>query len=89
MGGNITVSVTMPSLSVRTYTVNKKSITVKNLPEGYKVNVLDNVKVKVIGQVEAFEDFDSSLITAEIDYNDIIVEPDGTYSAGVNRFTAG
>ncbi len=83
MGGNITVSVTMPSLSVRTYTVNKKSITVKNLPEGYKVNVLDNVKVKVIGQVEAFEDFDSSLITAEIDYNDIIVEPDGTYSAAV------
>ncbi len=77
----ITVSVTMPTLSVRTYTVSKDSITVVNLPEGYTYKISDRLKVKVIGQIEAFESFDSSLITAEIDFNDITVNPDGTYSA--------
>ncbi len=79
--GIITVSVTMPTLSVRTYTVSKDVITVVNLPEGYTYKISERLKVKVIGQIEAFEDFDSSLITAEIDFNDITVNPDGTYSA--------
>ena len=79
--GVITVSVTMPTLSVRTYTVGKDAITVVNLPEGYTYKISDRLKVKVIGQIDAFENFDSSLITAEIDFNDITVNPDGTYSA--------
>lgn len=79
--GNITVSVTLPYLSVRTYTVQKNAISVLNLPEGYTYKISDKIKVRVVGQLQSFEKFNPSLITATIDFNDITVNPDGTYSA--------
>ncbi len=77
----ITVKVTMPKLSVRTYRIQSDKITVLNLPEGsgYKIN--SGLDIKVIGAREIFNDIDMKDITASIDFDRVTIEPNGTYTA--------
>lgn len=77
----ISVTVTMPELSVRNYTITADKITVENLPEGYTFEIKNNIEVTLIGPREAFADFDSSLLTATVNFDRVTVEPDGSYTA--------
>lgn len=77
----INVSVTLPKLAVRTYTISKDNITVINLPEGSTFEVSNKLEVQLIGEREAFSAIDRKLLSATVDFNRVTVEPDGSYSA--------
>ncbi len=79
----ISVTVKMPELSVRNYTITSDRISVQNLPDGYEYNVKDDLQITVIGARDAFENFDSSLMTAVADFNKVTVNLDGSYTADV------
>lgn len=77
----ISVSVTMPELSVRNYTIAKEKIIVENLPEGYTYEIKESLAVTLIGPRDAFADFDSTLMSATVNFDRVTVELDGSYSA--------
>ena len=77
----ITVTVKMPELSVRKYTINAQKISVNNLPDGYTYEIKNNLEVTLIGPRDAFNTFDQSLMTATVDYDNITVNDDGSYTA--------
>lgn len=70
-GGYITVTVIMPDLTVRSYSVSPDAIKVENLPEGYEYSVKSPLTVKVIGQLASVEAIDPTLITAVVDFNKV------------------
>ena len=51
------------------------------MPEGYTFDIKNNLEVTLIGPREAFNSFDQSLMTATVDYDNITVNEDGSYSA--------
>ncbi len=77
----ITVKVTMPKLSVRTYRITSDKITVLNLPDEVEYKINNGFDIKVIGAREALDAIDSELISATIDYDRVTVEPNGSYTA--------
>ena len=77
----ISVTVTMPELSVRNYTINKDRIVIENLPEGYTYEVKDSIVATLIGPRDAFAEFDSNLLTATVNFDRITIEADGSYTA--------
>ena len=79
----ISVSVTMPELSVRNYTITTDKITVENLPEGYTYEIKDAVSVTLIGPRDAFLEFDDTKLSATVNFDRVTVEPDGSYTAQI------
>ena len=79
----ITVKVTMPKLTVRSYRIKADKITVDNLPEDKAYKIKNDVTIKIFGAREAFEEVDFDLIFANIDFDRLTVNGDGTYSAKV------
>jgi YbbR domain-containing protein len=77
----ITVEVILPKLAVRSYTVSKENINVINLPEGSTCEIINDIEIRLIGERQAFAAIDRKLISAEVDFNRIIVAPNGTYLA--------
>ncbi len=77
----ISVTVKMPELSVRSYTISKENIFVKNLPEGYTFEIKNDLSVTLIGPRDAFENFDHKLMTAYLNYDRVTVGDDGGYTA--------
>lgn len=77
----ISVTVTLPKLAVRKYTVSKENITVINLPEGSGFELSNGLEITLIGERDAFKAVDRKLFTATVDFNRVTVEPDGSYSA--------
>ncbi len=77
----ITVKVTIPKLSVRSYRIKSDKISVVNLPDGVEYKVNSDLLIKVMGTREALENVDPELITATVDFDRITVEPDSSYSA--------
>lgn len=77
----ITVTVTLPELSVRNYYLGVSSITVENLPEGNTFEIKNGFSVTLIGPRDAFNDFDYSAITASVNFDRVTVELDGSYTA--------
>lgn len=77
----ITVSVVMPKLSVRTYRIDAKDIEVINLPEGMEYEVKNGLEIKLIGARDAFDAVDASEFSAAVDFDRVVVEPDGSYTA--------
>ncbi len=77
----ITVKVTLPELAVRGYRIKAESISVINLPEGSSYKINGDLDVELIGPREAFAEVDRSALTATVDFNRVIVEPDGSYTA--------
>ncbi len=91
-GGYITVTVTMPDLTVRTHTVSPESITVENLPDGYVYEISKGIKIKIIGSISAIENIDTSLITATVDFNKVVditddAETDGESADIVRKYS--
>lgn len=77
----ISVSVTIPELSVRNYRIERSSISVINLPDGNIYEISNGLQITLIGPRDAFENFDSALITATLDFDRVTVELDGSYTA--------
>lgn len=79
----IDVKVTLPEMSVRSYHITKEAISIINLPEGVDYKINSGISVKVIGPREAFELIDPSAVTAVADFDNVTVEPDGSYTASI------
>ncbi len=79
----ITAKVTLPEMAVRTYHISKNAISVVNLPVGESADIGGGISIKVIGPRDAFEQIDPALIAAVADYNNIEVNPDGSFTARV------
>ncbi len=77
----ITVKVTLPKLSTRSYVIKKDKITVKNLPVGYGSELNNEITVRVIGVREVLDTIDMNLISATLDFDRVTVEANGTYTA--------
>jgi YbbR domain-containing protein len=77
----ITVKVTLPKLSTRSYVIKKDKITVKNLPVGYGSELNNEITVKLIGVREVLDKIDMNLISASLDFDRVTVEANGTYTA--------
>ncbi len=77
----ISVSVTMPELSVRNYTISTDKIIVENLPEGYTYEIKESLVVTLIGPRDAFLEFDDTKLSAKVNFDRVTVEPDGSYTA--------
>ena len=77
----ITVKVTMPKLTVRSYRIKADKIIIENLPEDKEYIIKNDITVKIYGAREAFDEVDFDLITANIDFDRLTVEDDGMYSA--------
>ncbi len=74
----IAVTVKLPELSVRNYTIKAQNISVENLPENYTYEILEDLKVTLLGPRDAFENFNFSLMTATIDFDKYTIESDGS-----------
>ncbi len=77
----VSVTVKMPELSVRHYTISAENISVKNLPEGYTFEIKEDLAVTLMGPREAFQNFDNKLMTATLNYDRVTVEEDGSFTA--------
>ena len=77
----ITVKVTMPKLSVRTYRITKDKINVFNLPAETEYTVNNDLDIKIIGAREALDNINAEMISASVDYDRVTVQPDGSYTA--------
>lgn len=77
----ISVTVTMPELSVRNYRIEKDAISVINLPDGNIYEILNGIAVTLIGPRDSFADFDPAQISATLDFDRVTVELDGSYTA--------
>ena len=77
----LTAKVTLPSMSVRTYTVGVGAITVINLPENAEYKILNSIDVTLMGARSAFDTVDKSSITATVDYSRVTVNEDGSFTA--------
>ncbi len=77
----LTLTVTLPKMAVRTYTVGTKSITVENLPENAEYSVISPINVVLMGAREAFDSVDRNAISASVDFSRVTVNSDGSYSA--------
>lgn len=79
----VSVKVTLPEMSVRSYHITKEAIEIVNLPEGYTYKINSGVSVKVIGPRDAFAQIDPDAVTAVADFDNVTVEPDGSYTASI------
>lgn len=78
----IVVTVTLPELAVRYYTIDRSKIIVENLPEGYTYEILEDLPVTLIGTRDAFLEFDDTQLYATLNFDRITVNTEnGTYSA--------
>lgn len=79
----ITVKVALPEMSVRSYHITKEAIEIVNLPNGYTYKIKSGISIKAIGPREAFSQIDPNEVTAVADFDNVTVEPDGSYTASV------
>jgi hypothetical protein len=56
-------------------------ITVENLPNGASYNVKSAIDVNLIGPRDAFDAIDRDLLSATVDFDDVRVNPDGSFTA--------
>lgn len=77
----ITVNIELPKLAKRVYTIPARMITVENLPNGASYNVKSAIDVNLIGPRDAFDAIDRDLLSATVDFDDVRVNPDGSYTA--------
>lgn len=77
----LNVKITMPKLALRGYTIKSEKINVINLPEGKVFKTNGELKVNLIGPREEFSNVDRDALTATVDFDNVTVEPDGSYTA--------
>lgn len=75
------ITLPLPELSVRNYTIKAENISVESLPDGKTYEILSDWDVTFIGPRDAFNGFDFSLVSATINFSGVVnFEADG-YSA--------
>lgn len=77
----ISAKIVLPKLAVREYHIKEKNITVINLPEGSEFTINNGLDITLIGPRDAFDDIDRGAITATVDFYNVTVEADGSYTA--------
>lgn len=63
------VTVTLPKLRSRSYTLSEANVVVTELPEGYDFKVVTKIKITVMGASDAIGDFSADRLTAYIAYD--------------------
>ncbi len=77
----LNVKITLPKLALRGYTIKPEKINVINLPEGKTFKINNELNVNLIGPREEFDNVDRDALTATVDFDNVVVEPDGSYTA--------
>ena len=77
----ITLKIELPKLAKRVYTIPSRMITIENLPNGASYKIKNAIDVNLIGPREAFDAIDRDLLSATVDFDDVRVNPDGSYTA--------
>lgn len=77
----LSVKVTLPKLALRGYRISAEKINVINLPEGMTYKINNALDVNLIGPREEFDNVDRDALTATVDFDNVTVEPDGSYTA--------